>query len=170
MNNAIDWIERAAIENFKQQHFTADVLAKEAATTLNVLLAALGAGTAYAVKAVNGQEALSPVEYGAICFTVYMVILSVILVCSCLKIQPIGAIFNEPKNLIQPMYRLEEIRYFELQNVQEGIEAARVRNAKVARSLNCIRLAAALSPLWFLIAFGFHCWDWAWGIASATTG
>lgn len=160
MNNYLDWVERSAVENFKLQHHTADVLAKESATTLAVLLAGLGGGTAYAVRAVTGN-APNSVEWGAVMFTVHLLVLCFLLVWRCLKIQPIPPIFNEPKNLLgvletHPHLTFEEIRKFELENMQDGIQAAGERNGRVAASLNKIRLAAVLSPIWFLVAFGYH--------------
>lgn len=160
MNEYLDWVERSAIENFKLQHQTADVLAKESATTLAVLLAGLGGGTAYAVRAVTG-DAPTSVEWGAVMFTVHLLVLCIVLVWRCLKIQPIPPIFNEPKNLLgvldtHPNLTFQEIRRFELDNMQDGIQTAGERNGKVAASLNRIRLAAALSPIWFLVVFGYH--------------
>jgi hypothetical protein len=161
MNDLLDWVEKAAVENFRIQHQTADILAKEAATTLTVLLAGLGAGTAYAIKAVSG-EVSGPIAYGAVAFTIYLLALSMLLVLKCLMIQPIPSIFNEPKNLLNDLYSFSEIRKFELENMQDGIEAAGARNGRVARSLNRIRLAAVVSPTWFLMAFVFHYWESAW--------
>lgn len=166
MSDLLDWVEKAAIENFKVQHQTADILAKEAATTLTVLLAGLGAGTAYAVRIVTG-EISGPLAYGAVAFTIYLLLLNVVLVLKCLMIQPIPSIFNEPKNLLNDLYTFNEIRQFQLKNMQEGIEEAGARNGRVARSLNRIRLAAVASPGWFLMAFGFHYWESAWTAISS---
>lgn len=166
MDTLLDWVEKAAIENFKVQHQTADILAKEAATTLTLLLAGLGAGTAYAIRAITGEVA-GPIAYGAVAFTIYLIVLSIVLVLKCLKIQPIPSIFNEPKNLLNDLYSFDEIRKFQLENMQEGIEEAGARNGRVARSLNRIRLAAVASPCWFLMAFGFQYWEPAWTALSS---
>lgn len=160
MSEYLDWVERAAVENFKLQHQTADILAKESATTLAVLLAGLGGGTAYAVRAVTG-DAPTSVEWGAVAFTVHLLVLCFLLVQRCLKIQPIPSIFNEPKNLLgvresHPDLSFDDIRGYELQNMQDGIQTAGVRNGKVAASLNKIRLVAVLSPIWFLLAFAYQ--------------
>ncbi len=160
MVDYLDWVEHAAVENFKIQHSTADVLAKEAGHTLAMLMAALGGSTAYAVRAVTGN-APGAIEFGAVALTITLGLLCVVLVWNCLMIQPIPAIFNEPKNLLGEHldgYSFEEIRKFQLEHVQNGIEAAGTRNKNVAASLNLVRLAAVLSPIWFLVAFGFHWW------------
>ncbi|WP_199827874.1 hypothetical protein [Alcaligenes faecalis] len=150
-----DWVENAAVENFKAKHHSADILAKEAALTLTVLLAAMGAGTAYAIKAITGESPGS-IEYGAVGFIVYLMALSFWLVVGCMKMQPIYPVFNEPKNLLNDAYDFSAIRRFELENMQMGIDEANARNGKVAARLNRIRLAAIASPLIFLLAAAVH--------------
>ncbi|ABX15499.1 hypothetical protein UXJ26_24500 [Burkholderia multivorans] len=53
MSDLLDWVEKSAIENLKTHHACADVIAKDAATTLTVFLAALGGGLAYGAKALE---------------------------------------------------------------------------------------------------------------------
>ncbi len=149
----LDWVENAAVENFKAQHHTADVLAKEAALTLTVMVAAMGAGMAYAIKSVAGGVP-GALEYGAIAFTLYLMGLSFWLVVGCMKITPISPVFNEPKNLLNAAYKFSAIRRFELSNMQLGIDEAAIRNGTVASRLNKIRLCAVASPLIFLVAAG----------------
>src|SRR5690606_17488154 len=97
--NILDWVENAAVENLRLHHHTADVLAKESATTLTVLLAALGAGIAYSLKMVEaGRIDFLAIGVGAI--TAYLAIISLFLVCRCMRIEPIPAVHNEPKNLM----------------------------------------------------------------------
>lgn len=163
----LDWVETAAVENFKMQHRTADTLAKEATSTLAMMLAALGAVTAYAVKAISAPTP-DAFSVGAVCLTVTLIALCAVLVWKCLMIQPIPAIFNEPKNLLGEnvqKHTFDEIRRFELENMQEGIAEAIERNRKTARALNRIRLGAVISPVWFLVAICFH-WAWAAGAAA----
>jgi len=152
MNAKLDWIEHGAIENLRLQHQCADTLAKESANTLTVLLAGTGAGTAYAAKAFAGQSA-DWLSVGAAAFTTYLLILCVGLVVNCLMIRPLPGIYNDPQNLLEVDLPLDELRTFQLEHVQSGIGIAATRNGQVAKSLNCIRLLAAISPFWFLVAF-----------------
>ncbi|MFQ1062148.1 hypothetical protein [Bordetella trematum] len=157
----LDWVETAAVENFKAQHFTADVLAKESALTLTVMMAAMAAGMAYAIKGIT-SDAPGVVEYGAIAFTTYLMGCSFWLVVGCMKIHPISPVFNEPKNLLNDAYTFAEIRRFELKNMQDGIDEAAIRNGTVARRLNSIRQATIASPIIFVVvAVG------AWAISEA---
>jgi len=165
----LDWVENAAVENFKMQHHTADILAKEAGLTLAMLIAALGGSTAYAVRAVTGSTP-SAIEFGAVGLTITLVLLSVLLVWRCLMIRPIPAIFNEPKNLLGEQlerYSFDEIRKFQLENMQDGIQEAGERNRRVAVNLSFVRMAAVISPIWFLVAFGYHWWGAAQTVAGA---
>ncbi len=84
-----------------------------------------------------------------------------LLVWKCLMIRPIPVVFNEPKNLLDECldeYSFDEICKFQLEHVQDGIQEAGVRNKRVADNLSRVRLAAVISPMWFLVAFGFHWW------------
>ena len=46
----LEWIEKQAQESLKARFATADIVAKEAQTTLTVLLAGVGGSAAYAAK------------------------------------------------------------------------------------------------------------------------
>lgn len=148
----LSWVESSAIENMRLHHHTADILAKEAQTTLTVLLAGMGGSVAYSARvfASDGADWLS---YGAAAFTLYLLVLNWALVVFCLKIAPIPQIFNEPKNLWSNLYTLDELRVFELENLQDGIDAAAERNGKLAKRLNRIRLFAVFSPICFALAW-----------------
>src|SRR5690606_37041199 len=99
-------------------HKTADVLAKESATTLTVLLAGLGAGVAYSMRFLD-RGTIDIVGIGVMAITSYLAILSLILVCRCMMIAPMPAVHNEPENLLCAVdLEFDEIRRFELQNIQ----------------------------------------------------
>lgn len=156
MSELLDWVENAAIENLRLQHHTADVIARESVTTLTLLLAGVGAGVAYAAKSVD-RSALDWLSVGAISVTAYLAVLCLILVVRCLRISPLPAIYNEPGNLLQPDIEFEDLRRYELENMQTRINDAVRRNARIAGSLNRVRIAAALSPLVFIIFAA--CWE-----------
>ncbi|OXJ36705.1 hypothetical protein CFB82_09650 [Burkholderia sp. HI2714] len=150
MSELLEWVEKSAIENLKAHHACADVIAKDAATTLTVFLAALGGGLAYAAKAVE-QHSLNWLSIGAIAFTGWFLVLNLLLVVRCLVFRELPSIYNEPRNIFQPEFSVDELKEEEIQNLQQRIDTAASSNAKVAKSLNKLRLAAAASPIVFIV-------------------
>ncbi|MBB5447101.1 MULTISPECIES: hypothetical protein [unclassified Paraburkholderia] len=146
MSDLLEWVEKSAIENLKTHHACADVIAKDAATTLTIFLAAVGGGLAYGAKAIEGGG-VSWLSVGAMTFTAWFLILSLLLVQRCLMFRELPSIYNEPKNLYQPEFSLDAIKEVEIEGLQGRIDAAAQRNAQVATSLNRLRLAAAASPI-----------------------
>ncbi|AZY48844.1 hypothetical protein ACLQ9F_11995 [Bordetella avium] len=157
MSDLLDWVEKAALENLRAHHQAADVIAKEATTTLTVLLAGMAGALAYAAKGVDAA-AWTWLSVGAAAFSAYLLLLGLWLVLGCMKIGDLPAIHNEPGNLFQPGIPLEDLRKYELENMQLRINDAAARNSRVARALNNIRLAAILSPV-VLIVTGLV-WEW----------
>jgi hypothetical protein len=149
----LDWAEKQGLENMEQRHATAELLAKEAATTLTLLLAGLGGALAYGVKLLEPGGA-DAVEGGAALLCVYLAVLSVLLTFKCLLIGDIPAITNEPKNLAQRGYSFDALRAVELRNLQQRIDHAVQRNVQIAKLLNRFRVAAACSPLMFAVGAG----------------
>ncbi|WP_315136761.1 hypothetical protein [Achromobacter marplatensis] len=157
MSELLDWVEKAAVENLRQHHQAADVLAKESATTLTVLLAGMAGALAYAAKAVEA-DAWGWLPVSSAVFSAYLLLLCLRLVLKCLKIEDIPSVYNEPLNLLQPDLSLEQIRRYELENAQQRINDAVARNNRVASALNRIRVAAILSPLVFLVSGLVSAW------------
>lgn len=147
----LDWIEQAAVENMKAHHVCADVIAKDAATTLTVFLAAMAGAMTYAAKAIE-QKSWTWFSFGATAFTVWFFALSALLVWTCLVMQPIAPVYNEPRNLNQAGFDLDALKEAELDGFQWRIGTAASRNAKVAKWLNGLRLAAVGSPVIFIVA------------------
>ncbi len=129
----LDWIEKSAIENMKAHHASADVIAKEASTTL-------------AVEA----DSWTWYSFGAAMFTAWLTLLSYRCVTGCLMISPIPQIYNEPRNLDAPELTLSELRESEILGLQGRINEAAVRNGKLSKRMNRIRRLAVASPLVFL--------------------
>ena len=144
MNDVLEWVEKAALENMRGHAQSADALAKEAGTTLTILLAMLSGAFAYALRASD--------LVGAVALTAYLFALCVVLVINCMMIGEFPAITNEPRNLNQKGYDLDAIRSVELRNIQERIDQAARRNAITARWLNRVRIGAICSPLVFAVA------------------
>ncbi|MFP3567321.1 hypothetical protein [Paraburkholderia sp. SIMBA_030] len=151
MSDLLDWVEQTAIENLKSHHACADVIAKDAATTLTVFLAALGGGLAYAAKALE-LHSVNWLSVGAIVFTGWFLILSLLLVRNCLMFRAMPSIYNEPRNLYQPAYSLDQLKEAEVEGMQRRIDMAAKSNAGVVVWLNRLRLAAAASPIVFIAA------------------
>lgn len=144
----LDWIEKAAIENLKGRVATADILAKEAVSTLTVLLAGAGGGWALGLKLFDEQASTSAVA--AFIAGAWLTLLSMALVWFCMKIDTIPAVYNQPGQLLGRAAQgasLDEWRRHELDNIEERIGDAVKRNNKVATSLNWIRVLATLTPI-----------------------
>ena len=145
MNDVLEWIEKAALENLRGHLQIADVLAKEAATTLTILLAALSGAFGYALT-------VSEYRIGSVVLTAYLFVLCVVLVTRCMMIKEFPATTNEPRNLNQQGFALDALRSTELKNFQLRIDQAAQRNAITAQWLNRVRLGAIGSPLIFTIS------------------
>ncbi len=161
----LDWIEKLAIENMKAHHASADVIAKEASTTLTVLLAGAAGGLAYAGKALDANS-WTWYSFGAAVFTAYMTWLCYRCVKDCLMISPVPQIFNEPRNLDAPELTLSELRQAEILGLQSRIDEAAKRNGALSLKMNRIRELAVASPLVFAIASG----AWAVGYSLGAPG
>jgi hypothetical protein len=154
-----EWIEKAAIENLKGRRETADILAKEAATTLTILLAGVGGSLAYGVKVLDGDMSNMVIAAAAVC--VWLTVLAMVLVLTCLKIKGIPAVYNQPGELLKrgdTQESFDEWRRGELENIQQRIEAAVARNDTTARYLNGVRIFAVCTPFIAVSApFFFGC-------------
>lgn len=142
-----EWIEKAAVENLKQRLECADVLAKEAATTLTVLLAGIGGSLAFAIRLLDGDYSASVVASTAVCL--WLTLLAIILVFTCLKIDAIYVTYNEPKNLLKRKEHKNSFdawRTAELLGMQYRIEKNVERNDRTAKYLNRVRAMAAVTP------------------------
>ena len=143
----LDWIEKAAVEHLKQRVECADVLAKEAATTLTVLLAGAGGSLAYGIKIADGDFSASVLIATFVC--VWLAICAILLVHKCLKIEAIALVYNEPKNHLLRLTSdasFENWRKEELLGMQVRIDANTLRNDRTAKSLNHVRTMAAATP------------------------
>lgn len=147
----LEWIEKQAQESLKARFVTAELIAKEAQTTLTVLLAGVGGSAAYAAKILE-PGSTSPVSIAAAIVCVYLVVLSIVLVVGCMTFQSYPALYQDPKNLMHPAYSLDEVREQEVNNVGERITEAKTINDTRASRLNRLRISAALSPVIFAAA------------------
>lgn len=150
-----EWIEKNGIENLKGRAATADMLAKEASTTLTVLLAGVGGSVAYAIK-VAGDHSGAVVAGTFVC--VYLMVLSALLVYRCMMINPIPAVYSQPGGLLERIKHdasFDEWREGELLNIEDRIIGATKRNEFVAKKLNLVRQLAICTPIVGLAGFLF---------------
>lgn len=156
----LDWIEKSAIENLKGRVATADTLAKEAVTTLTVLLAGAGGSFALAIKSFD--ENANAGSMAALIASMWLTGLTIFLVCWCLRIIEIPAVYNQPKQLLGRAAHgasFEAWRRHELTNIEKRIGDAVARNDLIADRLNLIRILATLTPIlaaisaWVFIRF-----------------
>ena len=80
---------------------------------------------------------------------VYLVALSIVLVVACMMFQSYPALAQDPSNLMQSTYSIDELREEEVKNIGVRIKEAATINAKRAGRLNKLRIATALSPILF---------------------
>jgi len=149
MKDLLDWAEDAALKNLKSHHETADGLQKQSVTTLTVLLTGATGGLAFAIKGL--EQGLAWLAVGSSVFSIYLYILCATLVFNTLRVKRFPSIYNEPENLYQKNYTLQELREAELDNIQKRIEEASSRNRQTASWLNRIRFAALASPVFFAL-------------------
>ena len=151
----LDWIEKNALENLRSRINTADILAKEAQVTLTVLLAGIGAALGYAFK--DGSIA-SNISRSMLILSGYLMIIAGIVVFTCMMVVEIPMVTNEPQNLNGEKTKnlsLEEIRGYELENIQKRIDETRNRNDVTAKWLNRARALTVFSPVVFLLILHF---------------
>lgn len=147
----IDWVERHAQENLKSRFATAELIARDAHTTLTALLAAVGGSAFYGVKIfVVGPTSRIAVAGAIVCC--YFLLLCLVLVCKCMMFRSYPALYQEPRNILRRDLTLEEVREAELENLDERIQEARTLNDRRAEWLNGIRIATALGPIVFAAA------------------
>ena len=150
INKKIEWVEKQAAENLRFRLQNCEILAKEANSLLTILLTAIGAMVAYSIKTFP-ENSVPDLLLGAIITTIWLMLIAVILVVKCVVTSEITPTGNEPNNLLLDDYSLEEIRKFELDNVQESINKVSLRNKKTAYWLDLCRKAAIASPLLFIL-------------------
>lgn len=145
----IDWIEKQGQESIKARFATSELIAREAQTTLTVLLAGVGGTAAYASKLFEPGPA-EPLVVASAAACGYLAVLSAILVLACMMFRSYPAQFQEPTNLIVPGATLLQVRDAELLNLDERIKEATLLNEARARNLNNIRLGAVFAIVVFV--------------------
>lgn len=126
-----------------------ECLQKESNITLTLLYVLIAASFTAAVRLFESGRATG-LALGLSGLCAYLTILAVFLVFACLSPRSVKPPTNEPNNLkMREGYTSEEIRQFELDNLQERIDFNTDRNEFTARRLNCVRVMVCLSPFLF---------------------
>jgi hypothetical protein len=151
MKELIEYAEKAGLENLRFRLQNAETLAKEANTTLALLLAGIGVTTAYVIKGLE-QPNTSFLTFGIAGLVIWLMITAILLVYFCILSTELPVPTNEPMNLYQPDFELDAIRAVELKNIDARIKEATAHNHRIAAWLDRIRLLAITSPFVFTLA------------------
>lgn len=150
MSQLLDWAESAGLENLKFRLQNSETLAKDASTTLTMLIAGIGGTLAYVVKGLEAPQ-ITAITYGLAALSLWLMIVATLLIVKCILTTSLETPTNEPKNLYQKDYDIELLRVVELDNIQLRIDRTTIRNAKVANWLDNCRIALVLSPVVFVV-------------------
>lgn len=149
MNDKLDYIETQGRLHMAERVENANFLQQEGNTSLTVFLSGAGAILAYAAQvAGNG-----PVRVAALAASIYLFAVAAVLVHKVLGIVDFPPSHNTPANLMQAEGTLEELRMFELDNLQQRLEEAGDINQRRSVWLNRCRYAAILTPAVALIVW-----------------
>lgn len=150
MSELLDLAEKAGRENMRERIEVAGMIQREANTVMALMLTGAGAALAYA----GSDKGMNPGITGvALAVCLYLFLLAGVLSWKCLAIAPYPSAFNEPKSLHKPEYRVEQLRQWELENLQQRIREAAAINNRRGYWLNWCRFAAAFTPLAALIGW-----------------
>lgn len=150
MSDVLEWAEKAGAENIKYRLQCCDSLAKDASTMLTILLAGVGGALATVAKCFDSAGTPMPIIFGSAVLAVWFMVLAAALIHYCVRTSPVPVPTNEPENLFQPEYALDDLRKVELENLQIRINEVTARNIRVAVSMDRIRYLAAASPIPFI--------------------
>lgn len=148
----LEWVEKAGIENLRSRLATGDALLAQANMLLSILLVGIGGALTYGVN-LSSKAAASPLVGGMVVVIVWLVSVAGLLAFNCLFTRKTQLLYNEPRNLHQPQLGItfEQLRGFELENIQARIELTKARNAQVALWLDRCRGAAIATPIPFIV-------------------
>jgi hypothetical protein len=149
MSEKLDYAERAGMENMRERIDVAGMIQREANTTMTLLLAGAGAALAYTAN----PDAIPATGKAALAVSAYLFALAGLLTRTCLGLIAYPAVANEPKNLSQDSYTSNQIREWELENLQVRIDESVRINEYRSRWLNRCRIAAALTPVIAVVAW-----------------
>lgn len=148
-----DWAEALGYQALQARVASGAAIAAQATATLAALLAGAGGmGTL-------GLQVLQPhpgaAAWGCAATAVYLAIMAVATVRSCINLVDAPPMFNRPGNLLVPGMTLAQVRMGELANLDQRIRIQTAINKQRAEALNRLRLwalggglAVFLAALW----------------------
>lgn len=154
-DQTLTYIEKAARDNLDGHRNVADIIQRES----NVLLALVLSGAAGALALSAQTSALAnAMTVPSIVTSVYLFLIAVVVAAKCLTLLEYPALTNEPRNLLVANLTLEQIRTYELDNVQKRIDDSVKINGQRANWLNRCRYAAAATPVVAMTTWALrHC-------------
>lgn len=164
MTKLLEYAEKAGLENMRERIDVAGVIQREANTVMAVLLAGAGAALVFAA---NDKGTNIGITGAAIAVCLYLFTLAALLNWKCLGLIAYPACSNEPKNLNKPKYKFEQIRQWELENLQARITQALAINERRSGWLNRCRYAATLTPVIAIAGWVVACLVADAGLVSA---
>lgn len=146
--NVIDEALREGTGNLKDKVAGHSAITSQASATLTVMLAAIGGSAAYAARLdASGSD---PIGWGALTVSIYLMILSTVLVVSCMLVVKGPAVHQEPKNIVAfPGVEERSRKAGEVAILQARIVEQGMLNARRAKWLNRVRVAAICAPFVF---------------------
>lgn len=154
--NYVEWAERAGIENLKQRLENADHLREQANRLLQLLLVAMGGTLAYGARVFEPGQQATAVAAASLAVALWLCWVAVVLMVKCIATEASELLYNQPKNIYKPELLKEhtpdEIRAFELANIQARINRTMPRVAQRAHWLDVCRYATVATPLVFGLA------------------
>lgn len=136
----IDWLESHGIENMRMRYESARLMSELVRYLLTMSIT--GAGAALFQLAKHDDY----VEASLFC-TVWLSLISVYLALNCLGMRDFPPIYNNPSNLNQSGYDLEQLRSYQLEHLSKNCEKAGTLNAERAKAINIGIVLLTLTPL-----------------------
>ena len=156
---SIDWIENQAEKNLEFHHGCLENLRKEAHVILSIVIVAIGSLFGYLLQVVDVTVGFANQRWlvllPSFALLAYLVTTGNIVISKVLRIRDIEPPTNEPKNLLPHVkeYSCDQLRKFELDNLQGRIDRTRQRNDETAKSITLVRRFLCFAPVVFVAVF-----------------
>lgn len=146
----LDWLEQNGRGNLDMRVENTDLIRSQANTMLAIALSGGGAALYFAAK----EHYL---VIAALLVSAYLFWIAFRITEKCIVFKDYPSSWNTPKNLNQPNYELDQLRKFELDNIQSAIEQATAINKAKSAMLNWYIKALCLTPVAAIAAYVLEC-------------
>lgn len=150
----LDYVEREGRVNAEFHIKCADDLFRSANILLAVLLSGAGGASALFVSLLS-DDAIFWLQCATAASSVYLFVLSGLLVTLCISPREIYAPANEPGNIYDKAirrYGIDKIREFNIRRRQDAIDKNIMRNDITATWLNRVQTSACVTPVVFIFS------------------